>query len=81
MFTRVQKTTISTNRKVDLFTTYIGVEFGLDRRRTHNILRTRKIRTSRFQKKQEEIMEPMDETDTRKYLGMLQYRQIYNTEL
>lgn len=57
----------------ELFTTNIRIKFGLDKCQTLNIRRGKAVLEG-FETG--EIIKPMDKTDTYKYLGILQSRQI-----
>jgi hypothetical protein len=67
-------------KTVELFTTDIKMEFGLDKCQTLNI-RCGKVELEGFETRQCDIIEPMNETDTYKYPGILKCKQIQHTKI
>jgi hypothetical protein len=73
------KETKSTYQNCGTFETDIKMEFGTDKCPTLNIRRG-KIELEGFETWQGYIIEPINETNTYKYIGILQSRQFQHTK-
>lgn len=65
---------------VEMFSKDIHMEFGLDKCKVLNIKKGN-IELKGFETEDGESIEPMDETDTYKYLGILQSKRIQHTQV